>query len=555
MYLLSAIAKIIICALGFLCLMMAVKGPHPIFGPPAPPPPPPPIDLEAQKKERNRKVRKLGARHISDKLFGKGIDFTVRERLFLLKIFENCEKFWKRSNADGKYVDARSNDDGRWYRFRPRDIYKFFEDITGVSSANISEIRDELKTDNDKCGPKDFLMPTGRTGKKRVWVSKNALEVVFPDLDKYIKEEIEKARKRKHLTIGILSESASEYFQFRITRQRMKRALKRLGYEYADRAGKYINRRHEPQNLAKLRAFCQWVKDHCVYNADTDLYTFTIPVAFGDGANEYTRAFRSRSWLLRNDPLLSTCEKPRKKDCGQRVNMLGAIYSNAFDMASFTAWNSSEAGKNPYAKHDDIYHHTMTHVLPNLGGPGSGAVYVLDNAGNNKKVVDGFQEAKADDIHDWINAHDPDMERWEKYWLEESPACSTKLQEKAMMLRYIRDHVDEFSILAQELKKRGVKLVYLPAYYPECNPIELIWAYIKKEYKATDAKKPWRQRLDEAHAKVTEEQVDKCFDHSIRYCLDRLMEFEKNQVVVPVDGDGIVDDGDDWMDEEECDDE
>ena len=120
------------------------------------------------------------------------------------------------------------------------------------------------------------------------------------------------------------------------------------------------------------------------------------------------------------------------------------------------------------------------------------------------------------------------------------------------MFRYIRTHVDEFTELAQLLRRNDIKLKYLPAYYPECNPIELVWAQIKKAYKKTDSSLPWRQRLDEAHAEVKEEQIEKAFDHCIRYCLDRLVELrEKGQVHEDVGEDTAViyDDGDDSEDE------
>ena len=415
----------------------------------------------------------------------------------------------------------------------------------------MSNIRAKMEKNDTKNGPKGMVMPTERTGVKRTEVNKNALEVLMPDLGEFIQDQIKKERKGGYLTVQILAERATDYFRIRVTAKRMRRALNRLGYEYKRRSGKYVNRRHEAKNLAKLKEYCEWVASVVSYNEETGLYNFTIPVGFGDGANEYTKSFRQWSWILRGDPVLATCEKPRKdhRDNGTRINMLGAVYSNSHDMDSFTAWSSRETGKNPYASTEDIVNHTVAHVLPNLPEH-SGAVYVLDNASNNKKVDDDLKGATCDQVHDWLIDCDPDQERLQKFWDDEASKCSTEKQTKAALFRYIRAHVDEFTILAHIVREKpGVELRYLPAYYPECNPIELVWAFIKNAYKATSVNLKWRERLDIAIAGVTEEQIEKSFDKSIRYCLDRLLELRKQE---PVHGTGeVLDEGEDMVAYEE----
>ena len=155
-------------------------------------------------------------------------------------------------------------------------------------------------------------------------------------------------------------------------------------------------------------------------------------------------------------------------------------------------------------------------------------------------------------MHDWINENDPNPQRFQLWWDEESKKCSTANQEKKALFRYIRDNIDELTDLAVFLRSVGRELRYLPAYYPECNPIEMIWAHIKREYKATDVNKPWRERLDEAHEKITEKQIDAAFDHSIRYCLTRLQELRRNGTVHNENEDFVVyDDHEDHDSEDE----
>ena len=229
--------------------------------------------------------------------------------------------------------------------------------------------------------------------------------------------------------------------------------------------------------------------------------------------------------------------------------MLGAIYGSSFDMDSFTAWNSSEQGRSNYATNKDIMDHTSQHVLPNLP-PGTGAVYVLDNASNNKKIDDTLKDKNQDGIQDWIINHDPDAQRFQKFWEKESPKCTGATDEKKMLFKYIRANIDDFTELAIRCRENDTKLRYLPAYYPECNPIELIWAHIKREYKATDSSLPWRQRLDMAHEKITDELIDASFDKSIRYCLDRLQELRTTEDVHGGGGDRVIYDDDADSDDE-----
>ena len=548
----------------FFAFVMAVKGvrpPHRIFQTEEAPiedvvvedPDHEEEEEEEDEDEKRKRFEQRGGIDITTSNFsGTGIDFTAREKQLLLHIYDKCTEFWKMSNCEVK-VDGRQNQRKRYYQWRPKDIRGFVTQITGVGGSTLTGLKDRKDKDDEVNGPTGWVMPSNRTDSTREGVNPNALEAVLPEMDEFIRDEIKKARKGGHLTVKMLAAKATEYFKPGpvIKPKRMKRVLNRLGYEYGDRKGVFVNRRHDKENLLNLKAFCEFVFANVDRNPTTGRYYFTIPIAFGDGANEYTKAFRARSWMLRGHPELGTCEKSRKKDTGQRVNMLGAIYSNSFDMNSFTAWNSEEEGKNSYAKSEDIVDHTRKHVLPNLP-PGTGGVYVLDNASNNKKIEEQLKYATSDEVHDWINEHDPDPERFQTYWEEGPGADASETTTKKALMKYIRINIDEFTELALLLREKDVKIRYLPKYYPECNPIEIVWAHIKRAYKATDSSLPWRQRLDLAHAEITEEQIEKCFDHSIRYCLDRLVEFRNTE---DVHGGAMVigddDDDEDWMNEDD----
>ena len=130
-------------------------------------------------------------------------------------------------------------------------------------------------------------------------------------------------------------------------------------------------------------------------------------------------------------------------------------------------------------------------------------------------IEEGLRAATSTELHDWINEHDPDAPRFQRFWEEEAEAKNETELKKALF-KYIRTNIEDFTKLARECRSAGVGLRYLPAYYPECNPIELIWAHIKREFKATSVDMPWKERLEMAHSKITEEQIELSFDSAVR---------------------------------------
>ena len=157
---------------------------------------------------------------------------------------------------------------------------------------------------------------------------------------------------------------------------------------------------------------------------------------------------------------------------GKIAVLVRSQYSSSYDMDSFQTWNSADKGKSQYATNQDIVDHTVSHVLPNLPG-GCGAVYVLDNASNNKMIEEGLRAATSTELHDWINEHDPDAPRFQRFWEEEAEAKNETELKKALF-KYIRTNIDGFTKLARECKLRGVGLRYLPCLlYTSPSPRDL----------------------------------------------------------------------------------
>lgn len=65
------------------------------------------------------------------------------------------------------------------------------------------------------------------------------------------------------------------------------------------------------------------------------------------------------------------------------------------------------------------------------------------------------------------------------------------------------------------IEQSGAKLLYLPPYSPDFNPIEKCWSKVKQLLRATKARSisTLEHALAEALAKVTAENIQACFRH------------------------------------------
>ena len=132
--------------------MLVVKGRHPIetdpngaqldieLGTLGEPP-------EAESPDhKKRRFEAMGAQDVEAKLYGKGVDFTVREKRFLLELKKNCTAYWERDNCE--YLNVRG-ENAIWWRPRPTDVGNFFEEITGVSRKTAERIQKDADKDDD----------------------------------------------------------------------------------------------------------------------------------------------------------------------------------------------------------------------------------------------------------------------------------------------------------------------------------------------------------------------------------------------------------------------
>ena len=444
-------------------------------------------------------------------------------------MWERFRAYWAMSACDGKRYK-------RWFRYRPRDVWQQFALLTGCSATNLTTYRRE----RDENG--GYVFPSKRED-KRDGARAEALECVEPELPDYIREKIRAARKRDHLTLGKLAQMCSDYFSFRITRQRLKRRMGRMGFFYGERTGKFEDRRNTPENERQLKAYCEFVENNTEYNEETDRYFYTRGVGFGDGACDWARSFFKRSWMFAG---CTTRECAKSRDEGERINMVGSIYSHTYDPNSITSWASTEADKVKYTTGSEVLDHIVKHVLPN--GP---TFYVLDNAKNNRRIDPAAHKLENDDLASWIEENDHhEATKFNDYWKSECDGETTKRGLRGKLMKYIREN--DLTEVAIVLRSHGIIPRYLPRYFPELNPIELIWAIIKARYKKTDATRPWKERLKEAIDSVTEEEIERAIDHTIRYALKTLKQLKEASAALQAEQlEVALSDDDEYSDSEE----
>ena len=193
---------------------------------------------------------------------------------------------------------------------------------------------------------------------------------------------------------------------------------------------------------------------------------------------------------------------------GARFIILHAGGSQGFIHGALLMFKSKLGNKGDY--HDSMNHLTFRNwfenqLLPNIP---SRSLIVMDNAPYHCIRINKAPTSisKKADIIQWLTEnsipHDPTHTR----------------PELLLLVKHHKTNVQRYEI--DELAAQsGHKVLRLPPYYCQFNPIELIWAQIKTEVKKENSnKKQTLQRVEqltrEAVEHVTAEDWQKCIGHT-----------------------------------------
>ena len=240
-------------------------------------------------------------------LFGPGQDTSAREKIKQLQIWANLQKLWR----------------GKKSRKRP-NLELEFKLLTGYDVRTVRGWKKEVK-DND--GYVFEPQKRGRPEKK--------LEEDVEDFAALIDALVTEYQSKAGLTLDQIVDELELKHQRRFVKNQVRRALKRCGFKYMKRTGLWISRRENPDVLQELEAHCAWVKEHAVFNAEDESWSFgNMAVGFTDFSWVTTGMSDERGWGSKTNAHWDSGDK------GARIAVTDIIFSDRqYTRNAKTYWN------------------------------------------------------------------------------------------------------------------------------------------------------------------------------------------------------------------------
>lgn len=429
----------------------------------------------------------------------------------------------------------------------------------------------------------DVPRPAGKPGPTPLTVDEK-----FEGFYDWVSAKIEGVKKGGYLTLQIIKTDLQAERGLAVSIRALRRTMKKFGFRYLKRQGTWESRRQEERIQRRLFAFLEWVLASSsrteVPQAEPDAhagkgarkrkpegdggfyrYHWNTAIAFEDESWVYDCVFRAASWCKTSN---KGADKQKKGD-GVRVNMLYTIFThltpqpmqgNGYHPEALVTWKSTWTGKShefagPTVLSDHILKYFGSRVFPEMGAQGH---VLVDGAGNHKEYVDemlGMQDfelvrlikdkcekAEKGSYRAWV---------W-KVFQEQEKKVGALGMEEPQLRTFIRDHYLIDTKLYALAALFHCTLKYLPQYHPEANPVERVWALLKRYYYDTDPTLPHTTRLREALMRIPPDYVDKCIQKSLQWCYQKYAEMKKQSkfggaIVVVGDAEALddaVDSGD-----------
>ena len=472
-----------------------------------------------------------GAWYYADGIGGAGFHFTAREKAICMDVYNNIKYI-----SDNEYIldgdpslpDGCTLPPGRWRR-QPQ-VMEEFEKISGVSHNIIDKARKDIKTTGG------YIKGPQKRGKQPL----APLEEELDNLEAFLLGLVEEAKKGGFLTVGNIREQIRAEYYVLVSRRRVRKALRRLGFRYAVRKGIWLSARDSYGVMQELWEFCCFVKDHVVQRAD-GTYAYVDGVAFVDESHIYTLAKRTKSWIKGADRFMQNAER-----AGTRINIIDGFISDKFTTATRVSWSSSATTGEycgAYTTYDLMAKYFSERIFINMD---AGQHLFVDNASVHKKFKDDITKLTEDELHDFIVEHQSDAEQVsfnERYAAEgvnEMNSTNTKLWYQ----KWIRTHDFRKRKLQELGNLYNVHVHFLPTGWFECDPVEKIFCHIKPKYRDINSANAnpewtWQMKLEAAYSKVDEKYVDGIVNKHIKWVLAKHAELSKSwQGPLPPKGKG-----------------
>jgi transposase len=312
---------------------------------------------------------------------------------------------------------------------------------------------------------------------------------------------------REHVTIDRLLKRLQEKHLFEHSRSRLYRLMQEIGFRFK----KSSNRKAlcEQKHVVVLRQ--RFLREY-VHLLETRTYKQFV---YLDETWIFAKGGFKRSW----DDGSSKCVKHTGSE-GKRYIILHARSRNGFITGADLVFSSTNKSSD--------YHDSMnaanfkkwleTQLLPQLKVP---SIIIMDNAAYHSEVLNRSPTS---------NWRKGDIQKW----LENNNLPYDQTMLKAELLGIVKNNKEQKEYVIDSIvSQHGHKVLRLPPYHCQFNPIEMVWGICKNYYDShigrdgygdEHVKAMWLEAL----STVTPEIWAKCVDHAEKEIVDW---WEKEQVI------------------------
>ena len=375
------------------------------------------------------------------------------------------------------------------------------------------------------------------------------------DLVGWVVDKIEKAKKGSFVTLNSLKHDLQVEHGEVVSKRYLRKTLKRLGFRYLKRKGKWISRRNEERVLRRLWEFCKWcIEPDPIQGPRSQRvaggakkpfrYQWVRAVGFQDETSILDGEFRKPSWCAphpgsrRVDNFYDV-----GKGKGTRINVLHTIFTLVENQPESAPgvplclihWKSTWTGKQHRFKgeyvtgdHIEKYFCDYPCVFHELQG---GAV-CIDNASTHKVYSDAMHGMDANGLEHHIEQKIAQAKKGsyragfvKQQWQQIKGKYVDEIKESKLR-KFIRDYHLMDTVLKEKGALYGCEVVYLAQYYPESNPIERYWALLKRRYYDTDPSLPHAERMRLALSRIPKDFVQKCIEKSLQWVWEKYEELK-----------------------------
>lgn len=316
----------------------------------------------------------------------------------------------------------------------------------------------------------------------------------------------------------------------------MKRLLIKLKFSYrkSNDGRKFLMERND---IVALR--CKFLRTMCTLRKNND----PRPVVYLD--ETLVNQNYSRSHIWQNEENTEGFKVPTGKG-GRLIVCHAGSKSHGFIEGAKMIFRSKSGNIGDYHSqmNAEVFRSWFIEMLQSLE---EACVIVMDNAAYHSMLVDNFPKSNArkSDIQEWLTKKNINFSSFET-------VAELRERVKLLLPTQKKYELDELAL------KMGHEVVRLPPYHCQYNPIEMIWAQVKRQvvtknttFKIADVEKLMHEAIDS----VTKEDWINCVRHTEKIQeVDYKKEIHREVILEPIiltilPGESSTDEDDDDEDE------